>query len=137
MRRAVSRAGFGQISKLQVRSARLQQTRNIVISNDVALTQVFRGSGMPMRRMDFAVPSLRNGEITVTMRLSTICGSDLHTIQGHRQEPTPLILGHEGVGVVTDSQRAISNVTVGDRVTWSIADSCGHCTRCVQLQMPQ
>ena len=59
------------------------------------------------------------------MRLATICGSDLHTLEGLRTEPVPAILGHEGVAVVTAmGERGEDRpVEIGDRVIWSIADS--------------
>ncbi|SVB71035.1 uncharacterized protein METZ01_LOCUS223889, partial [marine metagenome] len=50
---------------------------------------------------EFPLPdSLAPGEVLVALRLATVCGSDLHTIEGRRSEPTPAILGHEGVGEV-------------------------------------
>ena len=53
-------------------------------------------------------------------------------------EDVPLILGHEGVGIVTAiGEGGVASVSVGDRVTWSIADSCGHCVPCSVLQLPQ
>ncbi len=60
------------------------------------------------------------------MRLATICGSDLHTLEGLRtDEPVPSILGHEGVVVVTAmGERGEDRpVETGDRLTWSNADS--------------
>ena len=39
---------------------------------------------------------LNEGELLVRMEVATICGSDLHTVSGKRQEPMPLVLGHEG-----------------------------------------
>lgn len=83
------------------------------------------------------------------MRLdcATICGSDLHTFHGKRNEPTPLVLGHEGVGVI----EAIGNdifsgnrprsgswkLREGDRITFSVADSCGICPECTLHKLPQ
>ncbi|CEP02130.1 hypothetical protein PBRA_002395 [Plasmodiophora brassicae] len=75
--------------------------------------------------------------------MATICGSDLHTITGRSNdalqrsapEPFPLILGHEGVGVVVESRR--DDCAVGQRVTWSVADSCGHCQPCTDYDLPQ
>lgn len=79
-----------------------------------------------------------SGGAIVRLTMSTICGSDLHTLAGKRpSEPIPLVLGHEGLGVVeavaaspSDSSGAGARVSVGQRVTFSIADSCGHCVNC-------
>lgn len=84
-----------------------------------------------------AVPGvvLSDGEVLVSIELATICGSDVHTVAGHRAAPTPLVLGHEYVGRIAAMQsevRAIdgSRLHVGDRVVWSIMASCGVCDRC-------
>lgn len=72
----------------------------------------------------------------------TICGSDLHTFNGHRDGPTPSILGHEIIGIVESlSDANVCDVAgeaiqVGDRVTWSVACSCHDCHRC-NNDMPQ
>lgn len=85
-----------------------------------------------------AVPGVRLtvGEVLVRVELATICGSDVHTIEGRRAAPSPLVLGHEHVGRVThlgagDIRSADGTpVRVGDRIVWSIFASCGACDRC-------
>ena len=68
--------------------------------------------------------------------LSTICGSDIHTIEGKRTEDTPCILGHEAVGeIVAINSR--EGFAVNDRVTWTIANSCGHCPACTEYGLPE
>jgi len=85
-----------------------------------------------------AVPGVRlaPGDVLVEVELATVCGSDIHTVLGHRQAPAPLVLGHEQVGRVialgrggaktTDGHR----VSLGERVVWSVAVPCGRCVRC-------
>ena len=80
--------------------------------------------------------------------MSTICGSDLHTIFGRRQEPTPLILGHEIIGQIVAMGEQVKHapslppagngkpLSIGDRVTWSIMASCGECFYC-RRSLPQ
>jgi len=90
----------------------------------------------------FAIRPVRPGEILVRVTLSAICGSDLHTISGRRRPKGPIILGHEicgtvaalGEGVTRDA--ASERLSVGDRVTWSIAASCGRCFYCTHA-IPQ
>ena len=79
---------------------------------------------------------LAPGEVLVEIDLATICGSDLHTLSGLRTEPTPLILGHEAVGRIVASQRPGFSA-LGDRVSWSIADSCGTCLACTEHRLPE
>ena len=63
-----------------------------------ALAKVWTGVGAPFETM--AVPGvvLGAGDVIVAVELATICGSDVHTVAGHRPAPTPLVLGHEYVG---------------------------------------
>ena len=62
---------------------------------------VFSAASQPQVLVESALPSPGPGETLVRLTAATICGSDLHTISGTRLEPgAPLVLGHEGVGVV-------------------------------------
>jgi len=66
-----------------------------------ARVAIFDGPGRPFRLADLEIPSRPDpGELVVELSLATICGSDLHTHAGTRREPTPCVLGHEGVGTV-------------------------------------
>lgn len=83
------------------------------------------------------LPELREGEVLVRTELATICGSDLHTINGDRPTPLPSVLGHEAIGhvvavggVATGPDGA--RIDVGDRITWTIGTSCGTCRRCLR-----
>ncbi len=54
-----------------------------------------------------------------------ICGSDMHAYLGHDdRRPAPLILGHEGAGIITGGPRD------GDRVTINPLVTCGTCPAC-------
>ncbi|ANF31781.1 alcohol dehydrogenase [Leifsonia xyli] len=101
-----------------------------------ATAMVWPGEGRAHEAV--AVPGVRlaPGDVLVEVELATVCGSDLQTVQGHRQAHAPLVLGHEQVGRVialgrggaktTDGHR----VTLGERVVWSVAVPCGRCARC-------
>ena len=102
------------------------------------LAQIFHGPNQPLESVNWLLPTeLNAGEVLVAIELATICGSDLHTISGQRQEPTPCILGHEAVGRVVQADQMRPELAIGDRVTWSIADSCGVCPMCTDHQLPQ
>jgi putative phosphonate catabolism associated alcohol dehydrogenase len=104
----------------------------------MASAQVFEGAGKPQRLQQQQFPArLNHGEVLVSIDLATICGSDLHTLAGHRKAPTPCILGHEAVGRVVESGDGRAGLRPGDRVTWSIADSCGQCPPCTEYDLPQ
>lgn len=101
-----------------------------------ALAKVWTGHPGPLETM--AVPGvvLGGGDVLVAVELTTICGSDVHTVAGHRPAPTPLVLGHEYVGRITAIGAAGARdvaggaLELGDRVVWSIGVSCGSCDRC-------
>lgn len=86
---------------------------------------VFHGAGQPLELEQIELPrSLGPGEVLVEVECCTICGSDLHTTSGKRIEPTPCILGHEIVGRVAECESNRTDVSVGDRVVWSVIVGC-------------
>ncbi|MFF1879508.1 alcohol dehydrogenase catalytic domain-containing protein [Leifsonia sp. NPDC058230] len=101
-----------------------------------ATAMVWPGEGHPHEAV--AVPGVRlsPGDTLVEIELATVCGSDVHTVLGHRNAPTPLVLGHEQVGRVVALGRGGAKsvdghrVSLGERVVWSVAVPCGRCARC-------
>lgn len=90
-----------------------------------------------MELQEFPIPKPDEGELLVNITCSTICGSDLHTWHGRRSEPTPCILGHEITGRIAAFGRNTPRtdlrgipLQIGDRITWTLAASCGHCFFC-------
>jgi S-(hydroxymethyl)glutathione dehydrogenase/alcohol dehydrogenase len=59
-----------------------------------------------------------------------ICGTDLHQVKGEWQRPTPMVLGHEGAGVVEEVGSRVARLVPGDAVVLSWAPSCGACSDC-------
>lgn len=81
------------------------------------------------------LPERSAGEIDVTISVAAICGSDLHTVLGHRSAPPRTALGHEGVGrvaAVDDGRSDFRGAPLrrGDRVVFSMLAACGSCDRC-------
>ncbi len=104
---------------------------------------MFTGPDQPLEIQSLPLPELREGEALIRVSCCTLCGSDLHTYQGHRPTPTPTILGHEILGRIEalGPGEPIQDYTgqtarIGDRVTWSIASSCGSCFFC-ERDLPQ
>jgi len=104
---------------------------------------LFHESGRPLELRHYPLPQLAPGEVLVRITCCTLCGSDVHTLEGRRSTPTPTILGHEILGRVAalPSESVVCDhdgtpLEVGDRVTWSIAASCGDCFFC-QGGLPQ
>jgi S-(hydroxymethyl)glutathione dehydrogenase/alcohol dehydrogenase len=76
------------------------------------------------------VRDLRAGEVRVKIEAAGLCHSDVSVIDGTIMFPTPVVLGHEGAGVVTAVADDISHVQVGDHVVLSTLGNCGHCPAC-------
>ncbi len=69
----------------------------------------------------------------VQVDTTTICGTDLHILKGDVPAVTEgRILGHEGVGTITQVGSAVSTLAVGDRVIISCVSACGACSYCHQ-----
>jgi alcohol dehydrogenase len=72
-------------------------------------------------------------DVIVKMAATTICGTDLHILKGDVPEvAVGRILGHEGIGVITEIGTGITQLAVGDRVILSCVSSCGRCSYCRQ-----
>ena len=70
-------------------------------------------------------------DAVVRLTTSTICGTDLHILKGDVPSVAEgRILGHEGVGVVTDVGSGVTTFRAGDRVLISCITSCGRCDFC-------
>jgi alcohol dehydrogenase len=74
---------------------------------------------------------LKDTDAIVRIDHSTICGTDLHILQGHVPTTEPgRILGHEATGTVVEVGRGVSTVKEGDRVICSCVSACGRCRFC-------
>ncbi|WP_129658281.1 zinc-dependent alcohol dehydrogenase family protein [Rothia halotolerans] len=72
-------------------------------------------------------------DVIVRMEATTICGTDLHILKGDVPAVTPgRILGHEGIGVVTEVGDGVAGLEEGDRVILACVSSCGRCSYCKQ-----
>ncbi len=73
-------------------------------------------------------------EVLVRMKAAGICHSDLHTYRGELRAQPPLVLGHEGAGIVEEVGADVSHVKPGDRVMVNWIPSCNHCPACFRGQ---
>jgi aryl-alcohol dehydrogenase len=76
---------------------------------------------------------LRPDEVLVRIVASGVCQTDAHARNQEYAVPLPLVLGHEGAGVVEKVGDAVTSVRRGDRVVMSYP-ACGHCAACLQGQ---
>ncbi len=99
---------------------------------------VLRESGLPapyaasrplsIELVDLASPEY--GEVCVRITAAGLCHSDLSVIEGSRQRPLPMVLGHEAAGVVVELGPGVSDLEIGDQVVFSFVPTCGHCPPC-------
>src|SRR5437660_3421189 len=69
-------------------------------------------------------------EVKVRIKAAGLCHSDLSVIDGTIPFPTPVVLGHEGAGVVEEIGSAVSHVKPGDHVVLTTVANCGRCAAC-------
>ncbi|MBQ0147352.1 MAG: glutathione-dependent formaldehyde dehydrogenase [Flavobacteriaceae bacterium] len=69
-------------------------------------------------------------DVVLRVTSTAICGSDLHIYSGGFPQPTPMILGHEFMGIVEEVGHSVKNLKVGDRVVVPFPIACGGCYFC-------
>jgi alcohol dehydrogenase len=70
------------------------------------------------------------GEVLVRIEAAGLCHSDLSVVDGNRQRPTPMLLGHEAAGVVVECGQGVTDLPTGRRVVMSFLPRCGDCAEC-------
>lgn len=86
-----------------------------------------------MEVMDIAEPVVEKDLVKIKIAYSGICGTDLHAFKGtYSSTKTPVVLGHEFSGIVTEIGPDVKSVKVGDRVTSETTyKTCGTCIYCL------
>ena len=97
---------------------------------------VTRAIGKPVTVETIQVEPPKHGEVTIRLAACGVCHSDLSVTNGTIQYPLPMVLGHEGAGVVTAIGDGADGFAVGDHVITSFVTMCGHCHYC-QTGRPQ
>ncbi len=90
---------------------------------------VFDESGLTVVD-DVGVRDLRADEVRVDLQAAGVCHSDVSVIDGTIPFPTPVVLGHEGTGIVAEVGSDVSGLSVGDHVVISTLSNCGACDAC-------
>ncbi|WP_428934823.1 Zn-dependent alcohol dehydrogenase [Streptomyces sp. ACT015] len=70
------------------------------------------------------------GEVRVAVRAAGLCHSNLSVVDGTIPFPVPVVLGHEGAGVVDAVGDGVTHVAPGDHVALSTLANCGTCAEC-------
>lgn len=95
-----------------------------------ALVKTALGEGN-LEVLDRAEPTVNEDQVKIKVMYAGICGSDLHTFEGHYKVAAPVTLGHEFSGEVVEVGSNVTGINVGDRVTSETTfEICGTCRYC-------
>jgi Zn-dependent alcohol dehydrogenase len=93
---------------------------------------VLREVGSPLTLEDVELDEPRAGEVRVRIEAAGVCHSDLHYMTGDLQALRPIVVGHEGAGIVEAvGPQTSGRVSVGDRVALLWRPRCGECEACL------
>jgi len=72
----------------------------------------------------------RRGEVLVRVAAAGVCRSDYHFMVGESRYLLPVVLGHEGAGIVEAVGEGVTTVKPGDHVIFNFVPNCGFCSFC-------
>jgi alcohol dehydrogenase/S-(hydroxymethyl)glutathione dehydrogenase/alcohol dehydrogenase len=90
--------------------------------------------GTPLRLVEVDLEPPHAGEVEVEIAATGVCHSDVSVLKQWLPHPLPVVLGHEGAGVITAVGEGVVDVEVGDRVVLSWLAQCGDCFYCLAGQ---
>lgn len=85
----------------------------------------------PLKVESLKLKAPREDEVVVKVAASGVCHSDLSVVKMVLPVPPPVVLGHEGAGVVEETGKAVKDLRPGDHVVLSWVENCGHCHYCI------
>ena len=97
---------------------------------------VCREINQPVVVEEIEVESPRRGEVMIRLAACGVCHSDYSVTTGTIPFPPPVVLGHEGAGIVIEVGEGVTEIAVGDAVVSSFVSMCGKCRYC-QTGRPQ
>jgi alcohol dehydrogenase len=83
----------------------------------------------PARLESIVVDDPGPGEVLVEMTAASLCHTDVSIVHGEMDRPLPLVMGHEGTGVVRAVGEDVDTVQPGDSVVLG-RTTCGRCRQC-------
>ncbi|WP_298808751.1 L-threonine 3-dehydrogenase [uncultured Psychrobacter sp.] len=97
-----------------------------------ALVKAHAKKGIWMQ--DMPEPTVGINDVKIKIKKTAICGTDLHIYKwdewSQKTIKTPMIIGHEYVGVISEMGDGVKHLEIGDRVTGEGHIACGHCRNC-------
>lgn len=93
---------------------------------------VFTRPNEPLGTEELRLTEMRDNLVRVRLRASGVCHSDLHVAAGEWTADGPLVLGHEGAGVVEAVGSGVRDIRPGDHVILSWFAPCRRCEYCAR-----
>src|SRR3954469_12470642 len=95
---------------------------------------ILTGLEQPLEIHEVELDKPHAGEVKVRMGASGVCHSDLSGQNGTLMGVAPIVLGHEGAGVIEEVGEGVTSVKPGDHVVISWVPQCGECYFCKRNQ---
>jgi aryl-alcohol dehydrogenase len=92
---------------------------------------VLRAGSAELSRESLDLAEPRPDEILVRLVATGVCHTDIKMAESPDRVPRPIVLGHEGAGIVERAGSAVGKVVAGDHVVMSY-DYCGICPSCLE-----
>ena len=86
----------------------------------------------PLKIENVTLDDPKEREVLIKMVATGVCHSDLHIMNGSQPNPMPVVLGHEGAGIVEKVGPGVTKVRTGDHVITPAIYSCGDCKYCIE-----
>ncbi|HEY1702744.1 MAG TPA: NDMA-dependent alcohol dehydrogenase [Trebonia sp.] len=86
--------------------------------------------GKPMEIEELDLDGPRDGEVLIRYTHAGLCHSDVHVMHGDMTGRLPIVLGHEGAGIIEEAGPGVTRVKAGDHVVGSFIPNCGTCRYC-------
>ena len=90
------------------------------------------GKRIEIEELDLDKP--QSGEVLIRYTYAGLCHSDIHVAHGDLEARMPMVLGHEGAGIIEEVGPGVTRVKEGDHVVCSFIPNCGTCRYCANGQ---
>ena len=108
----------------------LEERKTKQLPRGVMYANVFRAPGK-FGLEEKVIPRAGIGQAVVKVRLTTICGTDIHIVRGEYPVREGLTIGHEAVGVIHELGLGVEGYEIGQRVIVGAITPCGQCEPCL------
>ncbi len=90
--------------------------------------------GKPIEIEELELDKPGEGEVLIRYLYAGLCHSDVHIAHGDLEARLPMVLGHEGAGIIEEVGPGVTRVKAGDHVVCSFIPNCGTCRYCASGQ---